>query len=82
MEHYIEEYFNSINDLDYSYAEIKGWVQDLYKQGKSIQEIKHYLMDKLDIFTDSEEQMIYERLINCMINNKKYCDRLTKEIYQ
>lgn len=82
MEHYIEEYFNPINDLDYSYAEIKGWVQDLYKQGKSIPEIKHYLMDKLDIFTDSEEQMIYERLINCMINNKKYCDRLTKEIYQ
>ena len=82
MEHYIEEYLNPNINIGYSYTEIKGWVQDLHKQGKSIQEIKNYLMEKLEIFTDSEEQLIYEKLINCMINNKKYRDRLTGEIYQ
>ena len=82
MEHYIEDYLNPNNELDYSYSEIKGWVLDLHKQGKSIPEIKNYLMDKLEIFTDSEEQLIYEKIIDCMINNKKYCDRSTREVYQ
>ena len=63
MEHYIEEYLNPNNDLDYSYSEIKEWVLDLHKQGKSIPEIKNYLMEKLEIFTDSEEQLIYDKLI-------------------
>ena len=82
MERYIEDYLNPNNELDYSYSEIKGWVLDLHKQGKSIPEIKNYLMDKLEIFTDSEEQLIYEKIIDCMINNKKYCDRSTREVYQ
>lgn len=82
MECYIEEYLNPNNEKEHSYEEIKGWVQEMNKEGKSIPEIKNYLMEKLSIYQDTEEQLIYEKLINCMINNKKYCDRFTREVYQ
>lgn len=82
MERYIEDYLNPNNELGYSYSEIKELVQNLHKQGKSIPEIKNYLMENLDIVQDYEEQLIYEKLIDCMINNKRYCDRQTREVYQ
>ena len=82
MAYYIDDYFVENNQLGYSYNDIKNIVLDLNNQGKSIPEIKNYLMEKLDIYNDSEEQLIYERIINCMINNKRYCNRITKEIYQ
>ena len=82
MTYYIDEYLNPNSDLDYSYDEIKQWVINLNNEGKSITEIKDYLMEKLDIYDNYDEQLICEKIINCMINNKKYRNRVTGQMHQ